>query len=100
MTKLSDYLTFHEILVSINLEHINFNICENTHSLNNRIDLLNMQLPKGKIVLSFNYNRRNTNMIDFYGFKLETSSKFQALYFLMKVSVRWEFRQATRDFYL
>lgn len=85
LNKLESFLSHHEILVSINLDQINVNLCENTHSINDRIDLCGLQLPKGKVVLSFNYNKRNCNIIDFYGFKLETSSRFQALYFLLKV---------------
>ena len=85
LVKLEEFIQYHEILVSMNLDPINFNLCENTHSLTNRVDLLGVQLPKGKIVLSFNYNKKNINVVDFYGFKLETSSRFQALYYLVKV---------------
>jgi hypothetical protein len=87
LTKLEEFIQYHEILVSMNLDPINFNLCENTHSLTSRVDLLGFQFPKGKIVLSFNYNKKNINVVDFYGFKLETSSRFQALYYLVKVSL-------------
>jgi len=37
--------------------------------------------------VAFNYNRKNINVVDFFGFRIETLSKLQALYFMsMKVN--------------
>ena len=83
--KLSEFLESNEFLVSINVDGVNARLAENSHSTDRRADLANLQVPKGKINLSFNFNRNNTYIVDFYGFRLETSSKFKALYFLYKV---------------
>lgn len=83
--KLTEFLESNEFLVSINVDGLNARLAENSHSNDRRADLANFQVPKGKINLSFNFNRNNTYIVDFYGFRLETSSKFKALYFLYKV---------------
>lgn len=85
MDKLSEFLEFNEFLVSLNFDGLNLTLAENSHTLDNRADLLNLQLPKGKVNVSFNFNKKNAYIVDVYGFRIETSSKFKALHFLFKV---------------
>jgi len=84
-TKLNEFLECNEFLVSLNFDGLNVTLTENSHTLDNRADLLNLQLPKGKINISFNFNKKNAYIVDVYGFRIETSSKFKALNFLYKV---------------
>ena len=85
LTKLNDFLECNEFLVSINFDGLTINLTENGHSVERKADLMNIQLPKGKINVSFNFNKKNAYIVDVFGFRVETSSKFKALHFLYKV---------------
>ena len=85
LTRLNDFLECNEFLVSINFDGLTINLTENGHSVERKADLMNIQLPKGKINVSFNFNKKNAYIVDVFGFRVETSSKFKALHFLYKV---------------
>lgn len=87
LTKLNEFLESNEFLFSLNIEGLNVTLAENSHTPDSRADLMNMQIPKGKINLSFNFNKKNAYIVDVYGFRIETSSKFKALHFLTKVEL-------------
>ena len=84
LKKLTEFILCHEIGFMLNMGSISFSLNESSiPSLKN--DLLKITSPKGIVKVALNVDNKLMNMVNVFGFVLETSSKFQAIYFLFKV---------------
>jgi hypothetical protein len=81
LKKCSDFIAAHEINVNINLDVMSFSLHDSSISAE---PLLCVKLPKGRIHVALNAHKKNINIIEVFGFRVETASKLQALYFLFK----------------
>jgi len=85
LKKLTEFFACHEILFVMNLDPLVFSLSESLNENSNvKEELVKVSLPPGQIIVSLNNEHQNVNLVSVYGFKLETSSKMQAMYFLYK----------------
>lgn len=87
LRKLTHFFQSNELMVSININGIYIVISESAPQSVEKTEIMSVTIPKGKVFVSLNYNRKSLNLVDVYGFKVETSSKFQAIYSFVKVNI-------------
>lgn len=98
LRKLTHFFQLNEVMVSININGVFLSVSETTPQTVEKVPLLTLSFPKGRVFLSLNYNRKSLNVVEVFGIKMETASKFQAIYSFFKVT-GFHFQQNLLTYY-